>query len=254
MNLRLAAEAKFEGCEKDELVVYCQVLGIEVKDGHNAPQLRKKLLDTLGQYNELNISDTSEQESAAKALEDMNLASLNLSSTGRWQGRRRIVTLHRAAHHESEYPLFLGWENLHVYLPYNVKASIPWPIWKILQQTTDAKKMLSKRHSDNEGRISYRQHWVPDQPYMFTDHGDDPETAKLPGSIIEAMRMVYHAAGGFEDYNDRQLREMCRRLRIPARPDWDKERIVQTLMATLSIPVEMDVAGSNYTAAGVASA
>ena len=254
MNLRLAAENKFEGCEKDELVVYCQVLGIEVKDGHNKPQLRKMLLDTLGQYNELNIADPADQLTDEQRLEDVNLAQLNLASNGVWQGKRRVVTLHRAAHHDTSFPLFLGWESLHVYLPYGVKASLPWPIWMILKQTTDAQKMISKRHIDDEGRVSYRQHWVPDQPYMFTDGGDDPETANLPGSIIEAMRMVYHASEGLEKYDDRQLREMSRRLRIPAKPDWDAARMIQMIQATLSIPVPMDLAGSNITAAGVASA
>jgi hypothetical protein len=254
MNLRLAAESKFEGCEKDELVVYCQVLGIEVKDGHSKPQLRKLLLDTLGQYNELNIADPADQVADAQRLEDMNLAQLNLASNGIWQGKRRVVTLHRAAHHDTSYPLFLGWENLHVYLPYGIKASLPWPIWKILEQTTDAMKMISKRHIDDEGRVSYRQHWVPDQPYMFTDHNDDPDTQNLPGTIIEAMRMVYHASGGLEKYEPRQLREMCRRLRIPIRPDWEIDRLIQMIQATLSIPVAMDLAGSDITAAGVASA
>ena len=88
MNLRLAAEAKFEGCDKDELAVYCQVLGIEVKDGNNVPQLKKKLLDVLGQYNELNIGDPAEQASDMTRLQDMNLAQLNLTSTGSWQGKR----------------------------------------------------------------------------------------------------------------------------------------------------------------------
>lgn len=253
MNLRLAAERKFEGCERDELVVYCQVLGIEVKDGNNAPQLVKKLLDTLGQYNEFNISDPADTKSTMKQLEDMNLAQLNLSSTGGWQGKRRVVTAHRAAAHDSTYPLFLGWENLHVYLPYGVKASLPWPIWKILEGTTEAKKMISKRHIDDEGRVSYRQFWVPDQPYMFTDHGTDPETANLPSSIIDAMRMVYHASNGLDKYSERQLREICRRLRIPAKAEWDRDRMSFTIQATLGIPIEMDMAGFDLTAAGVAA-
>lgn len=253
MNLREAAKDKFEGCEKDELVVYCQVLGIEVKDGHNAPQLRKKLLETLGQYNELSIGDPAEAKLDMKRLEDMNLAQLNLSSTGKWQGKRRVVTLHRSAHHDTNYPMFLAWENLHVYLPYGVRASLPWPIWKILEQTTTAKKMISKRHIDPEGRVTYRQHWIDDQPYMFTDHGTDPETANLPSSIIDAMKMVYHASDGMKDYNERQVREVCRRLRISVPATWDLTQMLFTIQATLGIPIDMDMAGSDLTAAGLAA-
>ena len=249
MNLRIAAENKFEGCERDELVLYCSVLGIDVLEGHNTGHLRKKLLDTLGQYNELNIADKDEGEQLAKRLQDMNLAELNLSSSGTWQGKRRVVTLHRAAAYDSSYPLFLGWENLHVYMPYGIKASIPWPIWCILQDTSKAKKMISKRHVDSEGRVSYRQHWIDDQPFMYSDHGDDPETDQLPGTIIEAMRMVYHASDGLKKYDERQLREMCRRLRIPVKHTADRQEMTQLLQATLSIPVKMDAAGSNMTAA-----
>ena len=253
MNLRLAAEAKFEGCKRDELVVYCTVLGIEVKEGHNVPHLKKKLMDTLGQYNELNLSDPNDEAVDTKALEDMNLADLNLSSTGTWQGKRRIVNLHRAAAYDSSFPLFLAWENLHVYMPYGVTASIPWPIWKILKETSNALKLIRKRHIDPEGRISYREEWIPDQPYMYTDKGTDPDTVNLPGTIIEAVRMMYNASEGLKTYDKRQLIEVCRRLRIRVKRDWEDRDIIMSIQSVLSIPIPMDEVGGGVTAAEIAA-
>ena len=240
MDLRKAAENKFEGCERDELVVYCGVLAIEVKEGHNTGHLTKKLLDTLGQYNEFSLADPREAQAEAKQLADMNLADLNLSSTGAWQGKRRVVTLHRAAAYDSAFPLFLAWENLHVYMPYGVQAALPWPIWKILKETSNAMKLLRKRHIDDEGRISYREEWVPDQPYMYTDEGDDPDTAMLPGTIVQAVRQMYEASEGMTKYNKRQLIEVCRRLRIGVRRDWADHDIIMAIQSVLSIPISMD--------------
>ncbi len=253
MNLRLAAESKFEGCKRDELVVYCQVLGVEVKEGHNVAHLRKKLLDTLGQYNELNLGDPADAQAAGPKLTDMNLADLNLSPTGKWQGRRRVVTLHRAAAYDSAFPLFLAWEGLHVYLPYGIKASIPWPIWKILDTTSEAKKLVRKRHTDDEGRISYREEWVPDQPYMYTDHGDDPDTALLPCTVMEAVRTMYEASDGLKTYNERQIREICRRLRIGAKREWDRATMLADIQIVLSIPISMGEASGGLSAAEAAA-
>lgn len=255
MNLRIAAESKFEGIELDELKVYCSVLGIEVKEGHNAGHLRQKLLKTLGEYNELNISDPEDEAASAKALDDMALSDLNLSSTGRWQGKRRIVTLHRAAAYDSSFPLFLAWENLHVYLPYGMTASLPWPIWKILYETSNAQKLVRKRHIDPEGRISFREEWVADQPYMYTDEGTDPETANLPGTLIEAVRMMYHASEGLKGYNRRQLVEVCRRLRVKVDRKWTDDEVIERIQTVLSIPLSLgDAAGGGTTAREAATA
>jgi len=248
MNLRLAAESKFEGCKREELVVYCTVLGIEVKEGHNVPNLIKKLLDTLGQYNELSIADPEEAHAKAVKLTELNLSDLNLASTGRWQGKRRIVTLHRAAAYDTAFPLFLAWENMHVYLPYGTKAALPWPIWCILHETSKAKKMIRKRHLDDEGRISYRETWVPDQPYMYTDHGDDPDTALLPATIMQAVRDMYDASEGLKSYNERQIREICRRLRIGAKREWSRETMLADIQMVLSIPISMGEASGGLSA------
>ncbi len=253
MNLRIAAENKFEGCERDELVVYCNVLAIEVLDGHNVGHLKKKLLDTLGEYHEFTLGASTEPKAEQKALEDVNIADLNLSSTGTWQGRRRVVTLHRAAAYDSVYPLFLAWESLHVYMPYGVTASLPWPIWMILRETSNAKKLIRKRQTDDDGRISYREEWVPDQPFMYTDGGDDPDTVLLPQTMIKAVRLMYHASEGLKDYNERQLREVCRRLRIGVRRDWTRADISMAIQTTISIPVSMGEASGGVTAAELAA-
>jgi len=253
MNLRLAAENKFAGCKREELVVYCTVLGIEVLEGHNTSHLVKKLLDTLGHYNELNVGDAEEQVVEEVALADMNLVDLNLSSNGKWQGRRRIVTLHRAAAYTTLFPLFLGWEHLHVYLPYGVTASLPWPIWKILECTSSAKKLVRKRHMDADGRIAYIEEWLPDQPFMYTDGGTDPDTALLPGTMMEAVKMIYAASKGFENFNVQQLRELCRRLRIMTPREWSPEDMIGAMQDCLGISTALDDATGGLTAAGMAA-
>jgi len=223
MDLKTAAENDFEHCERDELVVFCDVLGVEYLPQNNAKALRKKLLEQLGRYTELLAGGTGDDKSApAFEGEDLDvdeLTSLNLKAQGKWQGRRRRIVLHRAADHVSTFPQFFAWADLHCYIPFGEECAIPFPIWNILDETTRGQRLIRKRRVDEDGRIYYEEVWVNSQRFMFSDLGDDPETAHLPRDMHEQFRWMHHKTDSYDGYSLQQFKDMCRMLKVPLTQD-----------------------------------
>jgi hypothetical protein len=253
MDLRNAAENLFADCERDELVGFCDQLGVEYLPQHNGKHLRVKLLEQLGVLTEVIAAHTQEKTALAEApdydggdLTMEQLAAINLRPQGKWQGRRRMIVLHREADHTTAFPQFFAWEDLHCYIPWGVEAPIPFPIWNILFSTTQGKRLIRKRRVDEDGRIFYEEHWVNSQRFMFTDLGDDPVTAHLPRDIQEQFRWMWHKTEGFDGYSLRQFQDIARRLKIhvPRDQTWQlhdyKNKIAGLLGANkddLSVPL-----------------
>lgn len=231
MDLRTAAEKRFVGVERGTLTGFCDVLGVPYEGTTSVKVLRQSLLDALGVYHELaggkpatNASveiETPEYGGDDVTVED--LFRLNLRPQGMWQGRRRIIMLHRAADHVTTYPQFVAWKELHCYVPYGVESSLPYPIYLILENTKAGRRLVRKRKVDEDGRIYYEEQWVPHQRFMYTDLGDDPATAHLPRDIREQYLWLYHKTNQFDGYSLRQIKDMARKLQIYIRGEEAKE-------------------------------
>jgi len=222
MDLKTAAETQFAECERPELSEFCDILGVAYLPQNNAKTLRKKLMEQLGVLTEVIAANVQEKTELAKApdfdggeLTMDVLAAINMRPQGTWQGRRRVIVLHREASHTTTFPQFFAWEDLHCYIPWGVEAPIPFPIWNILFSTTQGNRLIRKRRVDEDGRIFYEEHWVNDQRFMFTDLGDDPATAHLPRDIQEQFRWMWFKTDGFDGYSLRQFADIARRLKIP---------------------------------------
>ena len=231
MDLMEAAEKGFDGAEIEALRSYCDRLGLKYSKNNNADTLRKKLQKAMGEYNETFVGDDEEADAPAakskagkkedqKLAQAMGLTNLNLRSQGKWGGRRRMIVLHRALEHDSTRPQFFAWGQLHCYVPMGVQCSIPYPIWNILQATT-GKRLIRRRKVDEDGRIYFKEEWVPSQRFMYTDMGDDPETMNLPTGMIDMVQRLYALTDQFKGFSERQFRELCSRLKVDAKPDWD---------------------------------
>jgi len=217
------AEAKFAGADLDGLRQYCTRLGINFTKSHNATTLRKLLNAAMAedskQYTEVVSDEDGGLSDEERRLEAMNLVGLNLRSQAGWQGRRRTIILHRSMDHESTRPQFFAWGRLHCYVPMGVECSIPYPIFEILKLTAGS-RLVRVRKQDEEGRIYFKDKWVPSQRFMFSDLDDDPATLNLPRDMLEMITQLHGLTNGFAGYSERQFKEICSRLTIPIKAEW----------------------------------
>lgn len=254
MDLKQAAEGGFEGADIDALRAYCDRLGIEYAKSNNAAALRKKLTVALSKYNEQSVGDGEEDAEIAldkQHREAVSLTQLNLRGQGHWGGRRRIIQLHRAMDHESTFPQFFAWRQLHCYIPFGVVAPLPYPIFNILKDTAGS-RLIRRRRTDEEGRIFYVEEWVPTQRFMYTDLGDDPDTANLPVDVRDMVRRLYSLTDEFKGFSARQFRELCTRLTVEVKPTWEDVDMRAAIMTRCKLSATT-VDLSRPEAAGVAA-
>ena len=223
MDLMKAAENEFKGADLEALRAYCERMGIEYHPNHNADTLRKKLTAALGEYHEVSGDEPGGLEVSSQQRKIQKLVGLNLRPTGTWEGRRRMIQLHRSMSTDNtSRPQFFAWGRLHVYVPFGVPCSIPYPIFNILKDTS-GKKLVRKRVVDSEGRIRFEDVWVNNERFMYSDMGDDPETLDRPVSELDRITRLHDLTDGFKGYGERQFRAMCSALHITPKVDWVAE-------------------------------
>ena len=221
MDIKTAAETSFEDSSIEELRGYCDRMGIEYPKNATKITLRKQLLTVLGEYRE-NYAGADNQPDGAIPTGDLTalgLTRLNLRSQGKWGGRRRTIQLHRSMDHQSQFPQFMAWGRLHCYIPFGTVADIPYPIYNILLDTA-GQRLVRKKRTDDDGRIFYKESWVPTQRFMYTDFGVTEGTEHLPTGIINMVTMLHGLTDGFKGYSERQYRALCDRLSIQIKEDW----------------------------------
>lgn len=220
MDLNEAAKNDFDGADLDALRTYCDRLDIEYHPNMNALTLRKKLTEALGEYRETHGDEPEGLDVSSKRARIQELVSFNLKATGAWEGKRRMIRLHRSMSHENTTrPQFFAWGRLHVYVPFGQDVAIPYPIFEILKNTTGS-KLQRKRRVDDDGRIRFDDEWVPTERFMYSDLGDDPNTINRPENENQRIRMLHDLTNGFEGYGERQFRAMCAALHIRPQEDW----------------------------------
>lgn len=224
-DIKTAVENAFEGADLEALRGYCDRLRIEYSKNHNATSLRKMLNAAMAEgsahYSEALNSDVDIMSAEEKQDRARELVGLHLTAQAGWQGKRRLIILHRAMQHESTRPQFFAWGRLHCYVPMGTEVAIPYPIFNILKNTAGT-RLVRKRRVDDEGRVYFQDQWVPTQRFMYSDLGDDPETANRPESMIDMVRELHGLTNGFDGYSLRQLREICRRLFLSEEEGWER--------------------------------
>ena len=227
-----AAETAFQGADLESLRDYCTRINLEFSKNHNAATLRKMLIAATAEgsshYGET-VAEDDESVAEANRLEAVGLTKLNLRSQGGWQGRRRVINLHRCMDHESTRPQFMAWGRLHCYVPMGVECAIPYPIFEILKLTA-GKRLVRKRKVDDEGRIYYEDHWVPSMRFMFSDMGDDPNTADKPTDMLDMLGRLHDLTNEFKGYSEPQFREMCNLTAVRIKKQWTPEDIKNAVL------------------------
>ena len=236
MDLMKAADNQFKGEDLEALRAYCTRLGVEFHPNMNASTLRKKLTAALGEYNEVSDGEREEpldittQKNAIREL-----VSYNLKPAGTWEGKRRMIQLHRSMSHDNTTrPQFFAWGRLHCYVPFGVQCSVPYPIYNILKDTT-GKRLERLRKVDDEGRIFFKDNWVSTERFMYSDLGDDPETINRPASERERVAELYQLTGGFANFSERQFRAICLSVHVAPQKEWTVADMKGAIMARCQI-------------------
>jgi len=236
MDLLKAAANEFDGVDLEALRSYCERLEIEFHPNMNASTLRTKLTAALGEYQELAGKEKAKPlDVPSRKAEVKKLVGYNLKATGNWDGKRRVIQLHRSLSHDNTTrPQFFAWGRLHCYVPFGVVCEIPYPIWNVLLDTA-GNRLERKRKVDDEGRIYYKDNWVPSQRFMYSDMGDDPKTADRPESERQRIARLYDLTEGFLNFSERQFRAMCLAVHVSPRETWTVADMKAAILARCNI-------------------
>lgn len=221
MELLTAAENQFADADLETLREFCERMGLAYHPNNNADTLRKKLTAALGEYNEISGDEPGVPLDVPKRQARIKtLVGYNLKPTGRWEGKRRkIILLRSMSHDNTSRPQFFAWGRLHLYVPFGVECSVPYPIFNILKDTS-GKRLERRRRVDEDGRVYYEDNWVRNERFMYTDLGDDLETADRPDSEIDRMAKLHRLTNGYEGFSERQFRAICSTLHLAIKPHW----------------------------------
>lgn len=172
-SLAVAANNGFNGCSPDELRAYCAQLNIPTKSNTTEAWMVNKL-------NEAMDADVVEQKPSPRTLP---ARPLNLRSTGRWEGRRRIVNLHETNDAADQSWREISWDQNTIFVKTGMDVSIPYPHYEILKNAIHEELRL-----ESNGKLSSRELIRKVMTIPFSDQGDDPATAGLPKSWIERQQ------------------------------------------------------------------
>lgn len=168
----------FEHSTREELVWYCETLGLDTIDPKgDVEKIKDALFSSLGHTRPGLAPRTSSRVIPTSKV----VPPVNLTPFGRWGGRRRRIKLPRPEGAKFARAEGFGWNGKATYwCPFGEVVSVPWPIYAILK---DTKKPTAKTVPvGNAGEFTTA--WDHDST-PFTDLGDDPITADLPTSMTE---------------------------------------------------------------------
>lgn len=214
-----ALASGFENSTREELVRYCDLMGI---DSYDASGPIQSLKDTLNAALGFGPSTGPARREAGKPPpQSAVICPYNLTPHGKWGGRRRRIELPRPDGNTVARAESFGWNGKATYwLPYDELVSVPYPIYMILVDTKKP-RMKQLRTQAGDGSTEITTGW-DHVSRAFRDNGDDPITANLPCSLTE-----WYQDKGQKFYNDlgpRDLRTVAMRLDIPTQGDDRKAR------------------------------
>jgi hypothetical protein len=217
--LSQAKDEKFSRSTLPELREYCDQLGITYTKQHNGEALRRMLFESMG-LGEPSMPAAAEKQRAkvvARTKEPIT-PPYNLTPEGLWGGRRRRVSIPRPEGSKMAKAELFGWNGKKpYYLPYGEVHAIPEPIYHILRE--NKRRRPVEQHIPIPGTMMQEVTTAfefDDTP--FTDHGVDPDTAHLAGSLTEWYQQK--PPSWYKDRSDLELGVIVRALSLLER---DKE-------------------------------
>lgn len=204
-----ALTSGFENSTREELVNYCELMGIDNFDANGPIQSIK---DTLNAALGFGPSTGPMRREAGKPPPQSSvICPYQLTPHGKWGGRRRRIELPRPDGNTVARAEAFGWNGkAPYYLPYDEPVSVPYPIYMILVDTRKP-RMKQVRTQAGDGSTEITTGW-DHVTRAFKDYGDDKITEHLPCSLTE----WYQDKGQkfFVDLGQRDLRTVATRLDV----------------------------------------
>ena len=249
LNLAEAIANNFATCNREQLEAFAEMMEIDFHPNIADERLRDRMLDrigkTLNQGEPLEISsDPSAEAFEVRApdkytTKDLNeLMALNLTPNGKWEGRRRKVSVPKPENLKGQQAHPFSWGKHMVMVPWNVPVSVPYPIYEILRNGQSF-QIEQERTTDKRGTPKIINHRVEEMRFRYADMGDDPETLNRPTSQREQFRKVAEATEYFKDWNRAQLARLCKRLALRYERGIDTAEIRDLVLRSLRYDPDM---------------
>ena len=245
-KLIAAIDSDFKFCDKAELREHCKELGIPVGPNTKEDAMRVKLLAHYGKQSEFEPA----RATARKGIRSRVLPPVNLIfEKGQWGGRRHAVTVFRP---KDEPDIAGGFDitvNGYAYpVVYGELSKMPEPHYLALKNMHSVRGRITLAPNPDGGNPLPTTTLMSERRFSMDYVGVVPETAHLPGSLVE----YYNGLGQqfFEDLDSKQVRELCMYIGdIPMRDKMDREFDAELLRSKLIAYFFPEVTNEEYEAA-----
>lgn len=177
-SLAEAANDDFNGVTADELGLYCEQLNIPTRKNSTLAWMESQVRAAIEAGAKIGII-----ESTTKAPRPIQGKKLNLRPTGRWEGRRRLVTLQGSEQDIKSHWKVVSWDGNQIFIKTEMEVSIPYPHYEILRNAAREIYTVNNVWVPGVG-IERQEHTRFISALPYHDGGDDPATAGLPISFI----------------------------------------------------------------------
>lgn len=250
-DLATASESEFKSSTREELEAFAAMLQVEFHPNIKDDNLRARLMTKLGRQvnefpSELPAQQAEDQAAEVSSGSVQELYALNLTPDGRWEGRRRIITITRPEGWKGRQPLPVRWGRSMVMVPFGVTVSVPYPVYNILRRSK-YKELEQIKTMGKDGVLKPRNVFHERSRFNLQDLGDDNKTVGLPVSQKEQFRQISVMTDNLMKLDRRKLIIMARRLRVripkALEPgDEGTQQIRDAIRAKLGFDVLMDFA------------
>lgn len=205
MDLKLYVDSNFEGVDKDGLKQLLRAAGAKVAPNAGEEWMKNAIRRLAGGEQAQEIAPPSSNVVPLGAMP-------NLTPNGRWTGRRHLVTVINTSGDPKLKGITVHWEGKPEDLLFNQPKSIGEPWWNVIKTTrTTLTSWRTVTENDGTKRILIEDSTVPTISYHYG--GLDPETAHLPGSLLEYYQILARQKDNFARYKRRPLLTILSQLR-----------------------------------------
>lgn len=238
----------FANCTGEELKDAAKMMEIDFHPQIGDDKLRDRLLEKLGRA--FNAGQTVEvPASGAKPFDERlpeefsddelkELARLNLTPGGTWQGRRYRVSVSRPASMKGQQAHPFRWGGHLVMVPWNVNVDVPFPVYEILRNSREL-HIDQERSQDKKGTATIINHKRYENRFQFNDMGITPGTEHLPKTQKEQFRKIAEGSKMFKDFGRSALARMARRLGINYKQGIETEAVREIILRDLGYDLDV---------------
>lgn len=182
MKLEDAIKENFARCTRNELRLFCKDAGVRIGPAAGPEMMRRGLLEHFAITDSTPGVVKADRVVKYRARNEI-LPPYNLTPEGSWGGRRRRITLGKPLDAtKNQKAELISWNCKNPYrVPFNEIEAVPEPIYNTLME----KRRSIPTPVINPQNGEQSTQWIQEPKWPLSDHGVDPDTAGLAGSLRE---------------------------------------------------------------------